>query len=69
MKKIYSIFFATLIICLCVININTAYAKSQNSGFSTNLIKSDNYSNKSVLTNKNNILMLVFLAMQHNNYI
>lgn len=54
MKKIYSIFFATLIICLCVININTAYAKSQNSGFSTNLIKSDNYSNKSVLTNKNN---------------
>ena len=53
MKKIYSIFFATLIICLCVININTVYAKNQNSTCSTNLTKSNIYSNDSVLTDGN----------------
>lgn len=47
MKKIYSIFFATLIISLCVINISTAYAKTENS------TKATRYTNKSVLTSKN----------------
>lgn len=46
MKKIYSIFFATLTLYICVININIVYAENSNSDFS------NDFSNKSILTTK-----------------